>query len=83
MRGIIHFDFVHEGTTVNQTFHVEVSKRFIDAVKRKRGDLWRARSLILHPENAPAHSSLPVSQILAVKTSLPWTIRRKLLTGSS
>jgi hypothetical protein len=36
-------------------------------VRRKRGDLWRDRSLILHHDNAPAHSSLRVSQFLAGK----------------
>jgi hypothetical protein len=38
-QGIIHFEFVPEGTTVNQTFYV-VLKRLIDVVRRKRGELW-------------------------------------------
>jgi hypothetical protein len=33
IRGIIHFEFVPEGIIVNQTFYVEVLKRFIDAVR--------------------------------------------------
>jgi hypothetical protein len=41
IRGIIHFEF--EGTTVNQTFYVEVLKRLIDVVRRKREELWRDR----------------------------------------
>jgi hypothetical protein len=36
-------------------------------VRRKRGDLWRDRSLIFHHENAPAYSSLRVSQSLSGK----------------
>jgi hypothetical protein len=32
VRGIIHFEFVPEGTTVNQIFYVELLKRLIDAV---------------------------------------------------
>jgi hypothetical protein len=36
IRGIIHFEFVLEGTTVNQTFYVEVLKRLLDAVRRER-----------------------------------------------
>jgi hypothetical protein len=43
---------------------VEVLKRFIGAVRRKRGELWRDRSMILHHDHAPAHYSLCVSQIL-------------------
>jgi hypothetical protein len=61
IRGIIHFEFAPEGTTVNQTFYVEVLKRLIDAVRRKGGELWRDRSLILHHENTSAHSSLRVA----------------------
>jgi hypothetical protein len=56
IRCIIHFEFIPEGTTVSQTFYVEVLKRLIDAVRQKRGMLWGDRSLILHHDNAPAHS---------------------------
>jgi hypothetical protein len=48
IRDIIHFEFVPEGTTVNQTFYVEVLKRLIDAMRCKRKELWRDRSFILH-----------------------------------
>jgi hypothetical protein len=34
-QGIIHFEFVPEGTTVNQTFHMKMLKRIIDAVWHK------------------------------------------------
>jgi histone-lysine N-methyltransferase SETMAR len=67
IRSAIHFEFVPEGTTVNQTFYVEVLIRLIDAVRRKRGELWRDRSLILYHDNAMAHSSLRGSQFLAGK----------------
>jgi hypothetical protein len=79
IRGIIHFEFVPEKTIVNQAFCV-VLRRLTDAVRRKRGELWRDRSLILHHDNAPAHSSLGVLQFLAGKASPPWIIRRTLLT---
>jgi hypothetical protein len=46
---------------------VEVLKRLIGAMRRKRGELWRDRSLILHHDNAPANSSLRVSQFSAGK----------------
>jgi hypothetical protein len=32
---IIHFEFIPEETTLNQTFYVEVLKRLIDAVRCK------------------------------------------------
>jgi hypothetical protein len=80
IRGIIHFEFIPEGNTVNQTFYVEVLKRLTDAMRRKRGELQRDRSLILHHDKAPARSSLRVSQFLAGKASLTWTIPCSLLT---
>jgi hypothetical protein len=65
--GIIHFEFVPVGATGNQAFYVEVLKRLIDAVRRKRGELWIGRSLILHHDNAPTYSSLQGPQSLAGK----------------
>jgi hypothetical protein len=62
--GIIHFEFVPEGTTVNETFYVDVLKRLIDAVRHKLGELWRGHSLIPHHDNMPAHSLLQMSQLL-------------------
>jgi hypothetical protein len=67
IRGIIYFEFVSEGTTVNQTFYLEVLKRLIDTVRRKRGELWRDRSFDYLPRHAPENSSLRVSQFLAEK----------------
>jgi histone-lysine N-methyltransferase SETMAR len=46
---------------------MEVLKRLIHALRRKRGELWRDRLLILHHDNASAHSTLRVSQFLAGK----------------
>jgi hypothetical protein len=34
-RGLIHFEFIPEGTTVNRTFYMEMLKRRIDAVRGK------------------------------------------------
>jgi hypothetical protein len=60
---------------------VEVLKRNIDAVRRKRGELWRDRSLILHHDKAPTHSCLRVSQVLTGKASRPWMIWLQLASG--
>jgi hypothetical protein len=67
IRDIINFEFISEGTAVNQTFYVEVLKRLTHAVRRKRGELRGHRSLILHHDNAPAYSSVRVSQFSAGK----------------
>jgi hypothetical protein len=67
IRGAIHFESVLETTIVSHTFYVEALKQLISAVRRKRGELWRDCSLILHHDNAPTHSWLRVSQFLAGK----------------
>jgi hypothetical protein len=67
IRSIIHSEFVPEGTTVNQTFYVQVLKRLIVAVRRKRGELWRDCLLILRHDKTPAHCSLGMWQFLAGK----------------
>jgi hypothetical protein len=38
IKGTIHFEFVHEWTTVNQTFYVEELKRLVDVMRRKQGE---------------------------------------------
>jgi hypothetical protein len=68
--GIIHFEFVPEETTVNQTFHLEVLERLADAVRRKRGELQRDRSLNLRHDNAPARPSLPSVAVFSRKRHL-------------
>jgi hypothetical protein len=62
IRGIINFEFVPEGTAVNRAFYVEALEKFTDAMGRRTGELWRGHPLILHHDNAPAYSSLRVSQ---------------------
>jgi hypothetical protein len=37
IRGIVYFEFVPKGTTVNQTFYMKVLKRLTDAVRHKQG----------------------------------------------
>jgi histone-lysine N-methyltransferase SETMAR len=67
MRSIIHLEFVPEATPVNQTIYVKVLDTRIVVVRRKRGELWRDRALILRHDNALAHSSLRASQFLTGK----------------
>jgi transposase len=51
----------------NICIYVEVLKRLTNAMRRKRGELRRGRSLILHHDNKPAHSPLRVSQFVSGK----------------
>ena len=64
-RGVIHCEFVPRGQRVNKEFYVAVLKRLREAVRRKRPQLWTNQSLVLHHDNAPAHSSFLVRNFLA------------------
>lgn len=64
-RGVVHHEFVPQGQTVNKEFYVQVLRRLREDVRRKRPELWKNKSWVLHHNNAPSHSSLLVSQFLA------------------
>jgi len=64
IKGLVHFELVPQGQTVNQQFYLELLKLLRDAVRRKRSDLWRSGEWLLHHDNAPAHTALSVWQFL-------------------
>jgi alpha-L-fucosidase len=57
IKGIAHFEFIHQGQTVSQAYYMEILKRLREAVRRKRPELW-TNDWILHHDNAPAHKAL-------------------------
>ena len=67
IRGIVHYEFVPTGQTVNQVYCLEVLERLREKVRQKRPKLFANRSWILHHDNAPAHTALPVREFLATK----------------
>jgi hypothetical protein len=60
IRGIVHFGFISQGQTVNQSYYVEILKRLRKDVCRMRPDLW-LNDWILHHDNAPPHKALSSS----------------------
>jgi len=66
IRGIIKFEFVPTGQTVNQVYYLEVLERLRENVRRKRPEIFANNSWILH-HNAPAHTALTVRELLATK----------------
>jgi len=57
MEGIVHYEYVPQGQTVNQQFYLQVLKRLRLTVSRKRPQKWAAGAWALHHDNAPAHST--------------------------
>lgn len=67
INGIIMIEWVPEGQTVNQHYYLEVLAKLRERVRKKRPDLWKNKSWVLHQDNAPAHNALSVKQFLADK----------------
>lgn len=67
-RGIVHFEFVPQGQTVNSAFYLEVLKRLKRRVARVRADI--KDTVKLHHDNAPSHISFIVTNFL-VRRNIP------------
>jgi histone-lysine N-methyltransferase SETMAR len=66
-KGIVHFEFLEQGRTVNQHCYLEILARLREAVRRRRPELW-PDAWILHHDNTPAHNALDVREFLAKKS---------------
>ena len=49
---------------MNQYVYKEI-RHLMRSVRDKRRDLWENNALVLHHDNAPAHSALSIQQFLA------------------
>jgi len=65
MEGIVHYEYVAQGQTVNQQFYLQVLKRLRLAVSRKRPQKREAGAWALHHDNAPAHTAHSIQVFLA------------------
>jgi len=65
--GIVHYEFVPNGQTVNQVYYLKVLERLREKVRQKRPEIFANNSRILHHDNAPAHTALSVREFLATK----------------
>jgi hypothetical protein len=62
---VVHHEFLPQGQAVNRWHYLDVFKRLRESIRRKRPQLWRNNSWILHHDNAPAHASLLIRYFLA------------------
>jgi len=63
-RGIVHYENIAQGQTVNQQCYLEVLTRLWESVQKKRPGHWPDK-WILHHDNAPVHDALRVHEFLA------------------
>ena len=70
IRGVIYIHWVPEGQTVNEVYYKNVLTTLRECVRRRRPDMWKNASLILHHDNAPAHNALSLKRYLA-KNNIP------------
>ena len=64
-RGVVYQKFLPYGRTVNKEYYLEVMRHLRGGIRRKRPELWKNNSKLLHHDNAPAHSSLLMRAFLA------------------
>jgi histone-lysine N-methyltransferase SETMAR len=64
LRGIVHIDWVPEGQTVNQVYYKEILTTLLERVWRKRPEIWKNGSRILHHDNTPALNAVSVKKFL-------------------
>ncbi len=68
IRGIVHMEFLPQGTTINQHVYKEILQRLLRSIRDKRRDLWDQNSWLLHHDNAPAHIAFSIREFIAKKS---------------
>ncbi|UYV70805.1 hypothetical protein LAZ67_8000693, partial [Cordylochernes scorpioides] len=69
-RGAVHHEFLPQGRTVNKEYYLQVMCNLREAIRQKRPDLWKNKNWLFHHDNAPAHTSLLVRELLAKNNTL-------------
>ena len=64
IRGIVHVDWMPEGQSVNQVYYEEFSTNLHEWVRRRRPEMGKNSSWVLHQDNMLAHNDLPVKTFL-------------------
>ncbi|UYV73900.1 hypothetical protein LAZ67_11001345 [Cordylochernes scorpioides] len=68
--GVVHHEFLPQGRTVNKEYYLQVMRNLRESIRQKRPDLWKNKNWLLHHDNAPAHISLLVRDILSKNNTL-------------
>ena len=80
--GVVHYEFLPQGRTVNKEYYLEVMHRLREAVRKKRPDAWWENQWMLQHYNMPSHSLFLVRDFLAkhATTVLPQPLYSPNLT---
>ena len=57
-RGVVHYEFLPPGQTVNKEYYLSVMRRLCEAIRLKRPELWANNFWFLHHDNALSHTAL-------------------------
>jgi hypothetical protein len=71
IEGIVHKEFVPPGKTLNGKFCSNALRRLRENIWHQCTDKWHNNSWALHHDNAPAHVSFLVQQLLGFYDSHP------------
>ncbi|UYV73422.1 hypothetical protein LAZ67_10003126 [Cordylochernes scorpioides] len=64
-QGLVYYEFIKEGVTINKQAYKEILLRLPYAIKRKRNQLFKSKQWKLLRDNAPAHRAIIVQDYLA------------------
>jgi len=67
--GVVHYEFLPQGRTVNKEYYLEVMQRLHEAVRKKRPVTWQENRWMLQHDNAPSHSLFLVRDFLAKRAT--------------
>jgi histone-lysine N-methyltransferase SETMAR len=65
VEGLVHYEFLPQCQTMNQTVYITVLQCLRDAVRLKRPHKWSSDTWHLHHGNATCHMALSVREFLA------------------
>jgi hypothetical protein len=70
LKGVVHHEFVLHSQAVNGQFYLEVMKHSWKALQRKRPEVWKNKTWMLHHDNALAHTSFHIREFLAMHETI-------------
>ncbi|UYV83495.1 hypothetical protein LAZ67_23001230 [Cordylochernes scorpioides] len=87
VKGLVHYEFVPEGQTINQHYYLDILRRLREAVRQKRPEKWHQKNWFFHHDNARRHSavtesSLPLPQKESYQTMVALATQQNLIINT-